>query len=128
MPWTPLRHVLANLLDNAIVHGRPDRPVTLAGWRDDDRAVVTISNETARLDESGLGELFEPFGRADTSTTREREGAGMGLYVVRRLVEHYGGTVSAHLDGGSLTVRLVLPVERRGTATPEVPTASAATA
>ncbi|HLZ36982.1 MAG TPA: HAMP domain-containing sensor histidine kinase, partial [Mycobacteriales bacterium] len=102
VPWTPLRHVLTNLLDNAIVHGRPDRPVRLAAWRDDDWAIVTISNETGRLDESRLGELFEPFGRADTSTTREREGAGMGLYVVRRLVEHYGGTVAAQLDGGSL--------------------------
>src|SRR5512144_2498912 len=44
VPWTPLRHVLTNLLDNAIVHGRPDRPVRLAAWRDDDRAIVTPSN------------------------------------------------------------------------------------
>ena len=48
-----------------------------------------------------IARLLEPFTQADGSVTRTREGAGMGLYVVRRLVEVHGGQLTLHSTEGT---------------------------
>ncbi len=68
------------------------------------------------MDVASAGRLFEPFAQADSGATRAREGLGMGLYVVRRLVEVYGGEVEVRSDAGWVTVEVRLtpaPAEGR---------------
>jgi signal transduction histidine kinase len=103
-----LHQVLANLVDNAQQHGNPGAVPILAGGRDDGGVWVTVSNEGRTLEETDAGRLFEPFTQAATGSTRDAEGMGMGLYVVRRLVEVYGGTVDVRSEGGWVTVELRL--------------------
>jgi len=103
-----MHQVLANLIDNAQQHGA-DRAVPLvAGGRDERGVWITVSNEGTTLDSETARRLFEPFTQADSGTTRQREGLGMGLYVVRRLVEVHGGTVALRSEGGWTTVELRL--------------------
>jgi signal transduction histidine kinase len=103
-----LHQVLANLVDNAQQHGSPGAVPILAGGRDDAGVWITVSNEGRTLDDDDAGRLFEPFTQAASGATRDAEGMGMGLYVVRRLVEVYGGTVDVRSEGGWVTVELHL--------------------
>ena len=103
-----LHQVLANLLDNALQHGAPGSTPLVAGGHDDHGVWVTVSNEGRVLDLTQKGQLFQPFTQMSTGTTRDREGIGVGLYVVRRLVEVYGGTVDVQSDIGWVTVEVRL--------------------
>ncbi|MDT7570511.1 MAG: two-component system, OmpR family, sensor kinase [Actinomycetota bacterium] len=103
-----LHQVLANLVDNAQQHGSAGAVPILAGGRDDAGVWITVSNEGRTLDDDDAGRLFEPFTQGESGATRDAEGMGMGLYVVRRLVEVYGGTVDVRSEGGWVTVELHL--------------------
>jgi signal transduction histidine kinase len=103
-----LHQVLANLLDNAQQHGSRGAVPILAGGHDDAGIWVTVSNEGRTLDVDTADRLFEPFTQVVSGATRDAEGLGMGLYVVRRLVEVYGGSVDVRSEGGWVTVELRL--------------------
>jgi signal transduction histidine kinase len=117
-----LHQVLANLLDNALQYGDVGTVPLVAGGRDGDEVWVSVSNEGRPLDDQ---RLFEPFTQGDASPTRAHEGLGMGLYLVRRLVEVHGGRITARCDGGWVTVelRLLAAEERRRHAPTAVPIA-----
>jgi signal transduction histidine kinase len=105
---TALHQVLANLVDNALQHGAPGSTPLVAGGHDDAGVWVTVSNEGRVLDLTRKGQLFQPFTQVSTGATRDREGIGVGLYVVRRLVEVYGGSVDVQSDSGWVTVEIRL--------------------
>lgn len=109
-----LHQVLANLIDNAQQHGLPGGSPIVAGGHDDEGIWITVTNEGEALDPSVARRLFEPFTQAESGLTRTREGLGMGLYVVHRLVEVYGGTVTVRADSGWITIEVRLrPAEQR---------------
>ncbi|MBW3641073.1 MAG: GHKL domain-containing protein [Actinobacteria bacterium] len=103
-----LHQVLANLVDNALTHGAPGSVPLIAGGEDEQGVWLTVSNEGRAVDLTCAGRLFEPFTQADSGATRSREGIGVGLYVVRRLVEVHGGSVQVHSDSGWVTVEVRL--------------------
>ena len=108
-----LHQVLANLVDNALQHGADGAVPVVAAGQDTAGVWVTVSNEGRIIDLTDAGRLFEPFTQVESGATRAREGLGMGLYVVRRLVEVYGGTVAVHSDSGWVTVEVRLqPADR----------------
>ncbi len=103
-----LHQVLANLVDNALLHGAPGAVPLIAGGQDRLGVWLTVSNEGQVIDLTDAGRLFEPFTQVESGATRAREGAGVGLYVVRRLVEVYGGSVDVRSDSGWVTVEVRL--------------------
>jgi signal transduction histidine kinase len=104
-----LHQILANLLDNAIVHAQPGSHAIVSGAVEADDIVVTVANEAQGVDAQMLAELFEPFTQLDSSSTRAQEGAGVGLYVVRRLVEVSSGSLSVRSQPGWVSVEVRLP-------------------
>jgi signal transduction histidine kinase len=103
-----LHQVLANLVDNAQQHGSRGAVPIVAGGSDAAGVWITVSNDGSELDPAVTAKLFEPFTQADSGSTRDREGLGMGLYVVRRLVEVHGGRVGVRTEGGWVTVEVRL--------------------
>ncbi|MCW2599021.1 MAG: hypothetical protein JWM02_850 [Frankiales bacterium] len=103
-----LHQVLANLVDNAQQYGEPGAVPLVAGGRDGNEIWVAVSNEGGPLDATAAWYLFEPFTQGDPGPTRAHEGLGMGLYVVRRLVEVHGGSVTVRADSGWVTVEVRL--------------------
>jgi signal transduction histidine kinase len=103
-----LHQILANLLDNAQRHGSPGTVPIVAGGHDTHGVWLTVSNDGSSLDLESANRLFQPFGQVDAGATRDREGLGMGLYVVRRLVEVHGGYVDVRSDDGWVTVEMRL--------------------
>ena len=107
-----LQQMVWNLLSNAIKFtpsgGRVD--VTLS--RFGEQVEITVVDSGAGIDLEFLPHVFERFRQGDASTTRQHGGLGLGLSIVRQMVEMHGGTVQAHSDGPGhgATFRILLPV------------------
>jgi two-component system OmpR family sensor kinase len=99
-----LHRVLANLLDNAVRHSPDGGTITVDVGRDGSEAFVSVADEGPGVPVADRDRVFERFVRLPgdpylmggpyQNRTRGRAGAGIGLYVVRGLVEAHGGSVS----------------------------------
>jgi signal transduction histidine kinase/ActR/RegA family two-component response regulator len=93
-----LQQVIWNLLSNAVkftpTGGRVD--VRLAR---DNGYVLTVADNGLGIEPAMLPQMFQPFRQIDASPTREQGGLGLGLAIVRQLVEMHGGTVTARSQG-----------------------------
>lgn len=112
-----LQQVLANLVNNALTHSWAGSPVHVSAGRVGGDVVLRLRNSGREVDPQSLQHLLEPFTQADASATRDREGAGLGLYVVRRLVEVHGGQLTLQSAEGSVTAEVNL----RASLVPDTP-------
>jgi CheY-like chemotaxis protein len=94
-----LQQVVWNLLVNAIRYTPPGGRVTVGARRDGAECVVRVEDTGAGIPGEHLPFIFERFRQVDSSTTRAHGGLGLGLALVRHLVEAHGGTVQAQSDG-----------------------------
>ena len=94
-----LTQVFSNLLSNAAKYSGPGTEIALGAHVDGERVVVTVVDQGIGLTPEHVVEIFEPFAQIDTSVERARGGLGIGLTLVKRLVEMHGGDVIAHSDG-----------------------------
>ncbi|TKW80266.1 MAG: HAMP domain-containing protein, partial [Bradyrhizobium icense] len=102
-----LRRVIANLIDNAIKYGRVAH--LRIGLRQHS-VLVSVDDEGPGIPEDARQAMFEPFNRLEASRNRATGGAGLGLAVVRALVEAHGGTIDiGTAPGGGARVNIVLP-------------------
>ena len=91
-----LTQVVRNLVDNAQRHAATQVAITLR--RDGDDLILVVDDDGPGIPESEREHVFDRFTRLDEARGRAEGGAGLGLAVVRRAVEHHGGTVSV-VDG-----------------------------
>jgi CheY-like chemotaxis protein/two-component sensor histidine kinase len=94
-----LSQVFANLLNNSAKYTEPGGHISLSAWREDRQAVVQVQDNGMGLSPDMLEEVFQPFVQADRSASRAQGGLGIGLSIVRSLVELHGGRVRAHSGG-----------------------------
>jgi CheY-like chemotaxis protein len=110
-----LGQVLANLLTNAAKYTERGGQIWLAARRDADEAVISVRDNGIGLSAEMLPVVFEMFMQVDRSSNRSEGGLGIGLTLVKNLVELHDGTIAAHSDGpgrgSEFTVRL--PVTAR---------------
>jgi signal transduction histidine kinase len=110
-----VQQLLRNLVSNAIQYGYPDTPVrvTLRGEEADVR--LEITNSGAAIDQSTLGQMFEPLrrGAAQGNSQDARSGLGLGLFIVREIARAHEGEVEARSDGGGTTFAVRLPRRQR---------------
>lgn len=99
-----LRRVFDNLLDNARKYADPAHPIRFAARADGTRLVVSVEDRGAGIAAEDLPHLFTPFFRTDRSRQRETGGVGLGLALVKRVVETHGGTVTVSSQPGQGTV------------------------
>jgi CheY-like chemotaxis protein len=107
-----LQQVAVNLLTNAVKFTPTGGSITLRLTRDAGYASITVSDTGNGIGTEFLPHIFERFRQADASSTRTHGGLGLGLAIVRDLVEAHGGSVTAASDGigwgATFTVRLPL--------------------
>ena len=105
-----LQQVFWNLLANAVKFTPAHGTIDVHLRRDDSQAEIRIEDSGPGVPPEFLPRIFERFSQADGSSTRKHGGLGLGLAIVRHLVELHGGTVSAanrdENGGAVLTVRL----------------------
>ncbi len=94
-----LAQVVANLLHNAAKFSERGKPIWLNAERQDDEAVIRVRDEGTGIAPELLPHVFDLFVQGDRSIERSEGGLGIGLTVVRKLVELHGGTISARSAG-----------------------------
>jgi PAS domain S-box-containing protein len=94
-----LQQVLTNLLSNAIKFTPQDGGIETSVRRVGDRIRLAVRDNGAGIAPEFLPHVFERFTQADTSTTRRAGGLGIGLALVRNIVELHGGVVQAESEG-----------------------------
>jgi PAS domain S-box-containing protein len=106
-----VNQVVVNLIGNALKFTREGGVHVRAYSPDETRWAVDVTDTGIGIPEEAQGYIFEPFRQADESATREYGGAGLGLSIVRQLVEMMGGriTLTSEVGKGS-TFTIVLPV------------------
>jgi PAS domain S-box-containing protein len=111
-----LAQVIENLLGNAVkytLQGRIDLEIV----REGDELVITVRDSGMGIEPEFVGRVFDLFAQSTRSLDRAQGGLGIGLTLVRRLVEMHDGTVSAHSQGlghgSTFTVRLPITEPRK---------------
>jgi signal transduction histidine kinase len=106
-----LQQIVWNLLSNAVKFTPRHGTVRLTLTRLDGRDHIVVADTGKGIDPAFLPHVFAPFRQADASTTRDQGGLGLGLAIVRQLVELHGGSVSAESEGAGRGSRftVVLP-------------------
>jgi signal transduction histidine kinase len=106
-----LTQVLANLIDNALKYTSEEKRIALRARKDGAMLAFTVEDNGIGIPYDERREIFEPFHQVDQRLSRTREGAGLGLAIVQRIVKAHGGeiTVAGEPGKGSVfTVKIPL--------------------
>ena len=95
-----LRIAINNLLTNAIKYNRPGGRVTLAAEEKADVVRISVRDTGIGISEADRGRVFEKFFRSEDSQVRERTGHGLGLALVKDIIELHGGSLSVQSEAG----------------------------
>jgi PAS domain S-box-containing protein len=108
-----LTQVLSNLLNNAIKYSPNGGQIGIKGDVTDGMVKISVSDQGIALPAEEIEHIFERFYRVDNALSRETQGAGLGLYIVRSIVEAHGGTIWAEsASGEGTTFHFTLPVSQ----------------
>ncbi|WP_437810109.1 PAS domain-containing protein [Sorangium sp. So ce1078] len=118
-----LQQVMWNLLSNAVKFTAKRGRVTVRVRRSDAQVVIAVTDNGKGIARSFLPYVFDRFRQGDSSPTRAYGGLGLGLAIVRHLVELHGGTVEAasHGEGCGATFTVTLPLQAAPSSAPEGP-------
>jgi signal transduction histidine kinase len=93
--------VLSNLLSNAVKHSSEGTPIQVSVEADGPDAVLSVRNDGEGIHPADREQVFDRFFRGSASRSRQTGGAGLGLYIAKRLVEAMGGSIWLASDEGT---------------------------
>lgn len=99
-----IRQVLINLIDNAIKYGEMGKEIRIQMKTEDEMIKVDVVNHGEGLNKQELERIFEPFYRVDKERSRELGSAGLGLSIVRKIVNEHNGRIVTECIPGEYTV------------------------
>lgn len=106
-----IEQVFVNLIENAVKYGKENSPITLDYEKKDNRLVLSVKNEYDIIPREKLKTLFDKFTRVDDSTTRTTRGTGLGLFIVKGLVEGMGGEIRLYSNEEyGFCVKVYMPI------------------
>jgi signal transduction histidine kinase len=109
-----LEQVFVNLYENAVKYSYPETPILTYVEQDDNKAIIKVKNSCDVIPKKKLKTLFDKFVRLDDNMTRTTRGTGLGLFIVKGLIEAMEGTIELSSDtdyGFCATVTLKLAKE-----------------
>lgn len=94
-----LEQIISNLLNNAAKYTDPGGQIWLTAQREGDRVAISVRDSGIGISPEMLPRIFEMFTQIEHSASRTQGGLGIGLTLVRSLVEMHGGNIEAHSEG-----------------------------
>ncbi len=120
---TRLAQAVCNLLSNAVKYSDPGSPIRLNAAREGDEAVIAVRDFGVGIPPQMLPRVFDLFWQVDRTLEKSQGGLGVGLTIVKRLVEMHGGTVEARSDGpgtgSEFVIRLPVAHPAAGAGSPD---------
>src|SRR5262249_53709746 len=116
-----LAQAVGNLLNNAAKYTPEGGRIWLSAAREGAEAVVRVRETRGGIPQDMLGSVFDLFTQVERSLDREQGGLGVGLTLVKRLVEMHGGSVEARSDGPGKGAEFILRLPAREAAAPPAP-------
>jgi PAS domain S-box-containing protein len=113
-----LGQIFGNLLNNACKYGQPNGRLTIEAKQHGAQAVVTVTDNGIGIPTDKLDSIFALFAQVDRGFDRPTSGLGIGLHLVKRLVEMHGGTIEARSEGPGTGSRFIVRLPTLATATP----------
>ena len=112
---TRLQQIVWNLLTNAVKFSSKQSTIEVSAKRDNNHVVITVKDNGEGIEAGFLPHVFEPFRQAESPRTRVHGGLGLGLSIVKYLVDAHGGTVRAESPGRGkgATFTVTLPVDAK---------------
>ncbi len=104
-----LKQVLSNLVFNAVKYGKRDTPIHIHVYGDQTTAYFDVVNEGSPIDPSTLEKIFDPLIRGTDQETAQTEGLGLGLFIVREIVNAHGGQIGADSQNSLTKFSIQLP-------------------
>lgn len=104
-----LELAITNILDNAVKYSNPPAKITIRLEQEMDEAVISIRDQGIGISPADLEHIFERFYTADKARSRRLGGAGLGLSIVRTIIENHHGTIGVQSElgkGTTFTIRL----------------------
>ena len=89
-----ITQVVYNLLDNAVKFSKEGSQIGLSLWKDDTKAYVSVRNRGATIPEAEIPLIFERFHKSDRSRSQDRDGVGLGLYIVKTILTNHGEDIA----------------------------------
>jgi CheY-like chemotaxis protein len=124
-----LTQIVANLLNNAAKYTQEGGTISLYAEREGDRVAIRVVDSGVGIPKEALATIFEPFRQLGHAADRPAGGLGIGLTLVKRLVEKHGGAVEVRSDGldkgSEFVVRLPVDFEASATTAPQEPAIAA---
>ena len=108
-----LRQVVLNLLSNAARYTPAEGIITVNAVHRDSETVLEVHNTGSHLTPDEIAHVFDRFYRADPSRQRASGGTGLGLTIVKNLIEAQGGRVWAQSDNSGVTFAFAVPSQTR---------------
>ncbi|HWC13232.1 MAG TPA: ATP-binding protein [Actinomycetota bacterium] len=106
-----VHQIVSNLIDNAAKYGGPDNPILVEARRETEGVIIAVTDKGPGVPSELQDKIFERFYQIDQSATRSVGGAGLGLYICRRMAEAIGGRVwleRTSPDGSTFSVWIPL--------------------
>ncbi|MBU3109994.1 Cache 3/Cache 2 fusion domain-containing protein [Clostridium lacusfryxellense] len=104
-----LERILLNLISNATKFTRPRDTIEIGVYDKDNHIIISVKDNGIGIPEDKLSQIFERFKQVDPLLSRAHEGSGIGLAIVKSLVEMHGGTISVkskYQEGTEFTISL----------------------
>lgn len=106
-----LEQVMINIISNANKYAEENTPIKIQAHHTEKNAVIEVLNKAPYIEEKVLKTLFDKFIRIDDQTTRTTRGTGLGLYIVKGLIEAMDGKVYLTSTPDNIfSVKIILPI------------------
>ncbi len=106
-----IEQVFVNLIENAIKYSKDSSPITINYKVEEKNIIISVQNEYDVIPREKLKTLFNKFSRLDDSTTRTTRGTGLGLYIVKGLVEAMNGEIRLYSNEEcGFCVKVYMPI------------------
>lgn len=106
-----MREILSNLVSNALKYSPDGGLIRIGGWAEENEVQVYVSDEGIGIPATEQEHIFDRFARVDNSLTRQTPGAGLGLFLVKAVIEAHGGRVWVESrPGQGSTFNFAIPI------------------
>lgn len=99
-----LYQIIFNLVENGIKYNVPGGSLSILLSREEDNAVIKVADTGVGIPDDAIGHIFERFYRVDKARSRKSGGSGLGLSIVRNMVERNGGSIHVTSRSGQGTI------------------------